>query len=83
MAWPDTLEKLTTDIPHEELTVLRFAMEHDLGEWKDVSEFAGYLQATYNFNNMEYEVYEEMELLTSIHKKDKTCNQNLCAMESK
>jgi len=70
MAWPDTYEKLCTEIPEEELNLLRYSMKHELGEWKDIQEFAGYLQATYEFCDREYEVFEEMELLTSIHRKE-------------
>jgi len=71
MAWPDTYEKLTTQIPHHELNLIRFSMDCELGEWKDIKEFAGYLTATYEFNGHEYEIFEEMELLTSIHRKEK------------
>ena len=70
MAWPDKFDKLTTQIPHEELSVLRYSMEHELGEWSDIKEFAGYLTATYEFCGREYEVFEEMELMTSIHRKE-------------
>lgn len=70
MAWPEDYSKLTTEIPEGELAVIRFGMRHELGEWKDVSEFAGYCTATYMFNDQEYEIQEEFELITSINRKE-------------
>ena len=69
MAWK---EHGVTDknISEEEFTLIKYAVDHDLVEWTDHSEFAGYRSATFKFLDKEYEIQEEFELVTSLKRKE-------------
>ena len=70
MAWKE--EGVTEkNFSEEEFTIIRQAVDMNLVKWGNVSEFAGYCTAEFEFLGDTYEMYEEFELVTSIYKREK------------
>lgn len=70
MAWPDNLTEVSTNLPPEEFTMIKFAIEHQLVDWGKISEFAGYCKAEFTLLDKQYEYSECFELATSLNRKE-------------
>jgi hypothetical protein len=71
MAWPDNMSEVNTDLSQEELTLVKFAIDHELVEWDDrsyslICELGKY---GFKFNGHEYVLTELFELVTNVNKK--------------
>ena len=71
MAWPDNISEVQTDLPQEEFTLVKFALDHELVEWNDDdnSLFGPLGKAAFKFNGHEYVMTELFELVTNVNKK--------------
>jgi hypothetical protein len=72
MAWPDDLSQVSTDLPADEFTLVRFAIDHELVSW-DVeggSLYSSYGSYPFNFLGQVYVMDESFELITSINRKE-------------
>jgi len=72
MAWPDDMSKVETDLPSEELTLVKFAIDHELVDWNDDDDnslFGPLGKYKFEFNGHEYVMTELFELVTNVNKK--------------
>jgi hypothetical protein len=71
MAWPDNMSEIQTDLPQEEFTLVKFAIDHELVEWGDQSDslFGPLGKYKFEFNGHEYVITELFELVTNVNKK--------------
>jgi hypothetical protein len=71
MSWPDDLTKISTNLPQEEFTVLKFAIDHELVEWCHGSSLVMSLgTCPLIFNGREYILKEIYEEVTSLNRKE-------------
>ena len=70
--WPDNLSEVSTDLPPEEFSLVKFAIDTELVEW-DNNEgglFGACGFYPFNFNGHKYELQESYELVTSLKRKE-------------
>jgi hypothetical protein len=70
MAWPDDLSEISTNMPEEEFTLVRFALDHELVEWGESSLFISLGMADFIFNGHAYSLEESFEVITTINRKE-------------
>jgi len=72
MAWPKNLSEISTNMPEEEFTLVRFAIDHQLVEWGDDGNLFGPLgTCPFKFNGHDYVMSEMFEVVTTINRKEK------------
>jgi hypothetical protein len=66
MAWPDDLSQVSTNMPEEEFTLIKFAIDHDLVEWVedgDLYLFGPLGTYPFIFSGQRYMMHEMYELV--------------------
>jgi hypothetical protein len=70
MAWPDSLNSISTNMDQSELTIIKFALDHELVEWGESSLFISLGMADFIFNGHAYSLEESFEVITTINRKE-------------